>query len=99
MKWSGIKKAGHEIEKLQRLRYSKTWSDKCSSGLASLDLRELLWVWNRPSIKYTGHEEALARNGLALKKLVMKWKNCKDFITVKLGLISDKCSSMSLDHL
>ena len=36
-------------------------------------------------MKYTGHEEALARNGLALKKLGMKWKNCKTW--------SDKHSS------
>ena len=40
-------------------------------------------------MKYTGHEEALARNGLALKKPGMKWRNCKDFVTVKLDLINE----------
>ena len=88
MKWSGIKKAGHEMEKLQRLRYCKTWSDKRSSGLASLDLRWLLWVWNKPGMKKTGHEDTLAWNGLALKKQGMKWKICKDFVIVKLDLIN-----------
>ena len=93
MKWSGIIKLGMKW---------KNSKDFITVKLGLINVAQVLLRSTFANCFGFGISQALNRLGMKwsdIKKLGMKWKNRNDFITVKLGLISDKCSSMSLDHL